>query len=238
MSKNLTTERGDETTEVARIIIGDGDSLARGAVRAAFDRAAGFVVIAEARDGVEAAELAGHYHPELVLLEASLPRLDGLSTLERILANAPRTQVVMLSAAEGGELGLAALRAGASGFLSKDIGADAVVDAVRSVLAGEIVTSLEMNRRLVEHLRWMPEFGVGMRPTRSTLTSREWEVLDLLTVGRSTAEMAGALYLTSDTVQSHVKNLMRKLDVHTRAEAVECGHDLRGHNDDRLLMAA
>jgi DNA-binding NarL/FixJ family response regulator len=232
------TAVSSEKRSRARIIIADPDPLARRAIRDGFDAADDFVVIAEAGDGVEAAELAAHYRPEFVLLETALPRIDGIAAMERILGNSPATHVVMLSATQSGDTGLAALRAGAAGFLAKDMGVAAVVEALRGVRRGEIATSVTMNRRLVEHLRSTPEFGVGMRPVKSMLTPRQWEILDLLTVGRSTADMAGELYLTLDTVQSHVKNLLRKLGVHTRAEAVERGKQLRWLGDERLDLAA
>jgi DNA-binding NarL/FixJ family response regulator len=215
----------------ARIIIADGDPLARRAIRDGFDDATDFVVVAEATDGVEATELAAHYRPALVLLEATLPRIDGIAAMERILRTAPGTHVIIMSATYSDDIALAALRAGASGFLAKGMGVEGVVDAVRSVLEGEIVTSPAVTRRLVEHLRATPQFGVGMRPTKSLLTSREWEVLDLLTVGRSTAEMAVSLYLTPNTVHSHIKNLTNKLGVHSRVEAVERGRQLRWLGD-------
>jgi two-component system, NarL family, response regulator LiaR len=236
----MTTKAGPSTEKPprARIIIADPDPLARRAVRDGFDQADDFVVIADAGDGVEAAELTAHYRPEVVLLETVLPRLDGIATMERILSNAPGIHVVMLSTTQNGEIGLAALRAGASGFLAKHMGVDRVVDALRAVLRGEIATSPAMNRRLVDHLRSTPEFGIGMRPVKSMLTSREWEVLDLLTVGRSTADMAGELYLTVYTVHSHVKNLLRKLGVNSRAEAVQRGKQLRWVGGERSPRAA
>jgi DNA-binding NarL/FixJ family response regulator len=211
----------------ARIIIADGDPLARRAIRDGFDDAKDFVVVAEAADGVEVTELAAHYRPAAVLLEATLSRIDGLAAMERILRSAPQTHVIIMSATHGDDMALAALRGGGGGYLAKGMGVEGVVDAVRSVLAGEIATSPAVTRRLVEHLRATPEFGVGMRPTKSLLTSREWEVLDLMTVGTSTAEMAVGLYLTPNTVHSHIKNLTKKLGVHSRAQAVERGKQLR-----------
>ncbi|MGZ6707323.1 MAG: LuxR C-terminal-related transcriptional regulator [Solirubrobacteraceae bacterium] len=228
----------DEKRPLARVILADPDALARRAIRDGFDEPHDFVVIAEAGDGVEAAELAAHYRPEFVLLETVLPRIDGLTAMERILDDAPGTHVVMLTAARGADIGLAALRGGASGFLGKDVGVEGVVEGMRAVLRGEIATSPEMTRRLVEHLRCTPEFGIGMRPVKSALSSREWEVLDLLTVGRSTADIAGELYLTVETVKSHVKHVLRKLDAHSRAEAVESARRLRWQVDERTLRAA
>ena len=228
----------DGKRPLARIILADPDALARRAMRDGFDEPHDFVVIAEAGDGVEAAELAAHYRPEFVLIETVLPRLDGLAAMERILADTPGTHVVMLTAARPAETGLAALRAGASGFLAKDAGVEGVVEALRAILRGEIATSPAMTRRLVEYLRTTPEFGIGMRPVKSALSSREWEVLDLLTVGRSTADIAGELYLTVETVKSHVKHVLRKLGAHTRAEAVESAKRLRWLVDEPALRAA
>jgi NarL family two-component system response regulator LiaR len=227
----------DVKRPLARVLLADPDALARRAIRDGLDEPHDFVVIAEARDGVEVAELAAHYRPELVVIETVLPRVDGITAMEGILAEAPDTRVVMLTAARNADIGLAALRAGASGVLGKDIGVDGVIEALRAVLRGEIVTSPAMTRRLVEHLRATPEFGIGMRPVKSALSSREWEVLDLLTVGRSTAAIADELYLTVETVKSHVKHVMRKLEAHSRAEAVESGKRLRWLVDERPLAA-
>lgn len=228
----------DEKRPLTRIILADPDALARRAIRDGFDEPHDFVVIAEAGDGVEAAELAAHYRPEFVLIEMVLPRLDGLAAMERILHDTPGTHVVMLTAARPAETGLAALRAGASGFLGKDGGVEGVVEALRAILRGEIAASPAMTRRLVEHLRTTPQFGIGMRPVKSALSSREWEVLDLLTVGRSTSDIATELYLSVETVKSHVKHVLRKLGAHSRAEAVENAKRLRWLVDEPTLRAA
>jgi len=119
------------------------------------------------------------------------------------------------------------LRAGASGFLAKSVGVDALPRALRGAKAGEAVVSRRMAMRVIEGLRKVREDGSGMRPVRSRLTSREWEVLDLLCDGRSTEDVADTLVLSAETVRSHVKNVLRKLGVSSRREAVEAARRMR-----------
>ena len=139
----------------------------------------------------------------------------------------PGICIVILSSTEDQEVGLMGLRAGASGFLAKSVGVEALPRALRGAKAGEAVVSRRMAMRVIEGLRKVREDGSGMRPVRSRLTSREWEVLDLLCDGRSTEDVADTLVLSAETVRSHVKHVLGKLGVHTRAEAVEAAERLR-----------
>jgi len=210
-----------------RVILADPDPLARRAIRDALGDDGGFIVSAEARDGVEAVELALHYRPDLVLIEVAMPGIDGISACREIVTRAPEVKVVILSVPQERETELRALRAGASGFLSKSTAIGSVSRALRAVAAGEAAVSRVLTGYLVSQLRQADERASGMRPVRSTLTTREWEVLDLICGGGSTREIATELFLSEDTVYSHTKSILRKLGVHSRAEAVAAAQRLR-----------
>ena len=211
-----------------RLIVVDPDAFARRAVVDGLRLDGRFIVIAQAASGVEAVELACHYRPELVVIAAGGPGVDVLAAVERIASSAPEVRVVLLSAARELELEMSAVRAGASGFLEKSAGLPAIARGLTRVAAGESVISREMTRHLVDRLRRTPEDGNGMRPVKSTLTDREWEILDLICAGTTTREMADDLFLSPETVNSHVKRILRKLGVHSRSDAVEAANQLRG----------
>ena len=213
--------------DAIHIVIGDSDPLARRVIRQSLQDQGGFVIPGEASTGPEAVELSLYYRPQVALMEVSLPALDGLAATQRILAVAPEVRVLIFSWQDAEETQLEALRAGASGFLSKDVPAETVRRVVRSLVRGEAVISRTLTMHLIDRLRRLPEGGVGTRPVRSPLTSREWEVLDLLSQGKDTKEIAETLVLSEETVYSHTKNLLRKLDVHSRGEAIEAARRLR-----------
>ena len=209
-----------------RVIIADDDPLARRVVKDAL-QAANVTVIAEACNGREAAELAIHYRPDCVLMDIVMPEVDGLEAARRIMQRAPEVRVVFLTASEADGIGLLALRTGACGFLSKDLDIAALPRTLFGTISGQAAISRELTRQLIEIYRTTRDDGLGMRPVYSVLTSREWEVLDLLSAHRSTDEIADLLVLSPETVRSHVKNLLRKLGVRTRADAVAEAQRLR-----------
>lgn len=209
-----------------RVIVAGPDQRERRALREALQQRDEFVVVAEAADGVEVVELALHYRPDVVVLEAALPRLDGFEVVRRIHRGAPAVRIVVLAEDLPHERQLDALRAGASGFLAKGVPLSRMPEAVRAVARGEAAISRSLTMTLVEHLRAAPQPGHGMRPVRSVLTTREWEVVDLMLAGAATAQIAARLVLTEDTVYTHVKNIMRKLGVHSRREVVEAAREM------------
>ena len=218
--------RTDED-EPMRVIVVDDDPFARRMIKEALRRA-GVIVIAEAPDGRQAVELAHFYRPDVILMDVVMPEMDGIRATREILKDRPEQLIVMLTSSEEEEMGFIGLRAGAVGYLSKDLDVDVLPQALEGARSGEAAISRRLSMRLIEQLRRVPEASTGMRPVKSPLTAREWEVVDLLYEGRTTDEVADALVLSTETVRSHIKNLMRKLGARTRAEAVELAHRARG----------
>ena len=198
--------------------------MLRRAVRDALAAAPCIVVAADARDEVETLELARWYRPEVVLVDLALPP-RGAAVAE-ILAVAPCVVVVLAPDRDDGPAGLRALRAGARGFVSLPQDAEALAALLHAVADGEVAISPRLVMHLVEGLRALPD-PHGLRPVRSPLTDREWQVLDLLGAGASTQEIADALLVTRDTVYGHIKRILRKLGVRTRQEAVSAARALR-----------
>jgi DNA-binding NarL/FixJ family response regulator len=209
-----------------RVVIADDDGPFRAGVRAALQEA-GIIVIAEADNGRDATDLAVHFRPDVVLMDVVMLGVDGIDATRRIAERAPEVAVVLLTSSDDQELGVLGLRAGAAGHIVKGLPTAALVDAVRRGAAGEPVLAPAVARRLIERLRALPEGGLGVRPVRSPLTSREWEVLDLLCAGLTVDEIADGLVLSRDTVRTHVKRILRKLGVHSQAEAVEMANGIR-----------
>ena len=222
-----THPREHESTAVPRrlrVIVAAADPARRRAVRDALGAAARIVVVADARDEVETLELARWYRPEVVLVELALPPRGA--AIREILAIAPCAVIVLAPDRDDGPAGLRALRAGARGFVSLPWDADTLAASVRAVADGEVAISARLAMALVEGVRALPDVR-GLRPVRSALTGREWEVLELLGSGASTQEIADALLVTRDTVYGHIKRILRKLGVRTRQEAVSAARALR-----------
>jgi two-component system, NarL family, response regulator LiaR len=214
--------------EPLRAVIADDDPFARRVIKDVLQRA-GVIVIAEARDGREAVELTLHYRPEVVVMDVVMPGFDGIMATRQIRRQLPGQIIIVLTGAgsDDDELGLQALRAGASGFLSKDLEIEALPRALEGLRQGEAAISRKMTLSLIERLREAPTGSSGLRPVKSPLTAREWEVIDLLKASKTNDQIAGELVLSPETIRSHMKNILRKLKVRSRQEAVAVADEMR-----------
>lgn len=204
-----------------RILVVDDHPLTRDALTSLLVQG-GFDVVGEAADGREALELAQSLQPDLVLLDLSMPGLDGLGALPRLRAAAPRCEVVVLTASGTEENLLAAIRGGAAGYLLKSEPPERIVAFLRGVANGEAALSGEVARRLLDQVRTGGRRGGGVPDDIAHLLSaREVEVLLLLDDHLSTDDIAKRLFISEHTVRSHVKSLLRKLGVSSRREALE-----------------
>jgi DNA-binding NarL/FixJ family response regulator len=186
-----------------------------------------FELVGGTASAEEAMSLVRERAPHVALVDVILENGDGLDVAERIAREASETRVIVLAATDDEAKALRALRAGARGSLRKDIELDALPRAVNGVLQGEAADSRHLTMRVIDELRKAPALGPGIRPTVSELTPREWQVLDLLTTGASTADIAIDLVLSPETVLTHVKNILKKLGVHSRRDAIKQAERLR-----------
>jgi two-component system, NarL family, response regulator LiaR len=210
-----------------RALVAEGDGLARNALREALTEA-GVCVVGQAADMPQVINLVRRCEPDVVVMDVGLPPDGGVAAVEAVLQASPETQVVVLGASGEDDVGLVALEKGAAGYLSRDTELASLGRAVMRVTAGEAAISRSMGRRMIKRLQSWSNRSSGLRPIRSSLTTREWEVLELMMARTSTAEMARTLVLSPDTVQSHVNHILRKLHVHSRAEAIQIAEQERG----------
>src|SRR5438067_10551957 len=201
-----------------RLLIVDDHPLTRDALASLLDQH-GFDVAGQASDGTEAIELAAELEPDVILLDLSMPGLDGLDALPRIREAAPECEVVVLTASGTEENLLGAIRGGAAGYLLKSEPPERIVDFLRGVVKGEAALSGEVARRLLEQVREGGSRGVPDE-IANVVSARELEVLLLLDEHLGTDEVAARLYISEHTVRSHVKSLLRKLGVSSRQEAL------------------
>jgi DNA-binding NarL/FixJ family response regulator len=208
-----------------RVVIADDQALVRGGFRLIL-KAAGMEVLAEAADGAQAVAAVVEHVPEVVLMDIRMPEMDGIEATRRILAAGPAlagVRIIILTTFDLDQYVYAALAAGASGFLLKDVTPEHLVAAVQLVRTGDALLAPSITRRLVE--RFAPvarPTSFAARPGRhlSALTPREAQVLGLIAGGMSNAELAAALTLSEATVKTHVARILTKLDLRDRVQAV------------------
>jgi DNA-binding NarL/FixJ family response regulator len=207
-----------------RVVLADPDPLARGLVRTTLE-AAGILVVGQAERSTETVDAVLRHHPDILVLDVETLD-DGLQVIRRVRYGGSVEVVVLTSRVEE-ELALAALRAGAAGYIAKDTALESLPSALRAGARGEAVLSRALARRVLEHLQATPGGSVGLRPIRSELTPRQWQVLDLLASGASTDDIADELVVSGDTVRSHIKQILRRLHARSRSDAVSKARALR-----------
>lgn len=204
---------------MASVLIVDDAELFREGLKAAFTQE-GFDVVGMAADGMAGIDLAREHEPDLVMLDLLMPGMSGLEIVGTIMKVSPRSRVVLLTASESAEDLLEAVKAGASGYMTKDIPMPRLVAAMHDVLDGGAAVSPAMGGKLFSALRdLLRHNGV---PTRghTDLTGRELEVLTLVGSGMTSKEIADDLYISENTVRNHVRNILDKLGMKSRFEAV------------------
>jgi DNA-binding NarL/FixJ family response regulator len=210
-------------TEPLRVVVADDQALVRAGFRMILT-ADGIDVVAEATDGTEAVDAVRRTRPDVVLMDIRMPELDGLEATRRILTDpvAPAPRVIMLTTFDLDHYVYAALAAGASGFLLKDVTPEHLVAAVRLVRSGDALLAPAITRRLVERFARRDAEPPPAVPHRdlATLTPREREVLRHLAEGLSNAELALHLHLSEATVKTHVAHILAKLNLRDRVQAV------------------
>ncbi len=217
----MSTADGTSTGAIGVLVV-DDQALVRAGFRMILEIEPDLRVVGEAVDGDQAAAQAAALRPDVVLMDVRMPGTDGITATRRILADAScRTRVVMLTTFDMDDYVYAALRAGASGFLLKDVPPETLVAGIRSVHSGESLLAPTVTRRLVEaYLDSRRPADSHLRRRLQTLTAREHDVLRLLARGLSNAEIAARLYVSETTVKTHVGRVLAKLEVRDRVQAV------------------
>jgi DNA-binding NarL/FixJ family response regulator len=206
-----------------RVVVADDQELVRSGFAMIVDSQPDLVVVGEAADGDEAVAVARREHADVVLMDVRMPRVDGIEATRRLAGPdvAHPLKVIILTTFDLDEYVFEALRAGASGFLLKDVRRDDLVQAVRVVAAGEALLAPAVTRRLIEDFARRPAASSPRLATElDRLTPREREVLELIGRGRNNAEIGAELYVGEATVKTHVGRVLMKLDLRDRVHAV------------------
>lgn len=213
------------TTSPITVLLCDDQELVRTGFRLILDLADDIDVVGEAADGHECLRLTAERAPEVVLMDVRMPRMDGIEATGRLVRSGSPSRVLMLTTFDLDELVYAALAAGASGFLLKDVPREQLVNAIQMVARGDAILSPAVTRRLVERFVAAPPPSTAVPAVLTSLSRRELEVFTLLARGRSNAEIAGALFLGEATVKTHVARILTKLGLRDRVQAVVLAYE-------------
>jgi len=209
-----------------RVLIADDQALVRSGFRMIVEARDDLEVVGEAENGAQAIELARELAPDVVLMDVRMPVLDGVEATRRLLEAGSEARVIILTTFDLDEYVFEALRAGASGFLLKDVQPAQLVEAIRVVASGEALLAPSITRRLLD--RFAASFDASERgtpPELDSLTPRELEILRLIAGGLTNAEIARELFVSETTVKTHVSSVLRKLHLRDRVQAVVLAYE-------------
>lgn len=207
------------------VLLCDDQELVRAGFRLILDLEDGLEVVGEAADGHECLRLTAEFTPDVVLMDVRMPRMDGIEATRRLVAARSRSRVLMLTTFDLDELVYAAMAAGASGFLLKDAPREQLVSGLRVVARGDSVLAPALTRRLIERFVSVPPPSSEPPNALASLSSRELEVFAQLARGRSNAEIAAAMFVGDATVKTHVANILAKLGLRDRVQAVVLAYE-------------
>jgi DNA-binding NarL/FixJ family response regulator len=209
------------TSHSVRIVVADDQQIVRDGFAALLESQPDFTVVGTASDGEAATRVCRRLRPDVILMDVRMPGTDGIEATRELAADADRPRVLILTTFDLDEYVYDALRAGASGFLLKDVTAERLFDAVRIIAAGDALLAPNITRRLIsEFAHQHPGPAATTIPRLEELTPREMDVLRLLAEGLSNPEIAARLVVTEETVKTHVSRVLRKLGLRDRTQAV------------------
>ncbi len=206
-------------TDVIRVLIADDQALFRRGLFVVLGTEDGVEVVAEAENGAEAIEKARELAPDVVLMDVRMPRVNGIEAAAQIRADLPSTKILMLTVSDEEEDLYEAIKAGANGYLLKEISVDEVAESIRAVMQGQSLISPSMASKLLSEFNNLAK-AAQQKVLAPRLTDRELQVLKLVAQGLSNREVAEQLFISENTVKNHVRNILEKLQLHSRMEAV------------------
>lgn len=206
-----------------RVVVADDQELVRSGFAMILDAQPDIEVVGEAGDGTEAVEKAGELLPDVVLLDVKMPKRGGIEAAAAIKELTPSTRIVMLTMSDEEADLYDAIKAGATGYLLKEIPPHEIADSIRAVAGGQSLITPSMATKLLSEFATMARHGEERReqgPPAPKLTDRELEVLKLIATGANNSKIAKTLFISENTVKNHVRNILEKLQLHSRMEAV------------------